>query len=183
MTHILLVYGTTEGQTGKIARHIEKTLEDRGATVTLVEGHDLNRRHELGHFDGIIVGASVHVGKHDRHIVDFVRNHLGALETMPSAFFSVSLTAAGDTAEDKADIERLLREFSEETGWQPEKMGVFAGAVMYTKYNPMIRYVMKRKVATRRDDTDTTRDYEYTDWDGVTAFAGTFLDTVTGGDA
>lgn len=176
MPNILLVYGTSEGQTGKIARHIETTLEAGGAVVRTIEGHDLEDDLAVGEYDGVIVGASVHAGKHDKRIAHFVKDHLASLERLPSAFFSVSLSAAEDDDQAKADVERMLNEFTEETGWHPDSMDAFAGAIVYTMYNPIIRFIMKRKVARHRDDTDTSRDYEYTDWDGVTAFGIAFLE-------
>ena len=40
-------------------------------------------------YDGVIVGASVHGGRHQREIVDWVKRHAITLSAMPSAFFSV----------------------------------------------------------------------------------------------
>ena len=99
MPNILLVYGTSEGQTAKIARHIETTLEANGAAVRTIEGHELEDELPVADFDAVIVGASVHAGKHDKHIVHFVKDNLEALEHLPSAFFSVSLSAAEDDAQ------------------------------------------------------------------------------------
>ena len=45
----------------------------------------------LEDYDGVIVGGSIHMGKHQDHVVDFVRANRFALERLPSAFFSVSL--------------------------------------------------------------------------------------------
>lgn len=176
MPNILLVYGTSEGQTGKIARHIETTLEAGGAAVRTIEGHDLGDDLAVDAFDGVIVGAAVHAGKHDKRVTQFAKDHLRTLERLPSAFFSVSLSAAAEGDEGKADVERLLHEFTEETGWHPGKMDAFGGALLYTQYNPVLRFVMKRKAAHYSDDLDTKRDFEYTDWDGVTAFAIAFLE-------
>lgn len=176
MPDILLVYGTSEGQTGKIARHIETTLEAGGAVVRSIEGHDLDDDLSPEDFDGVIVGAAVHAGRHDKRVTQFVKDHLAALERLPSAFFSVSLSAAAEDDEGKADVERLLEAFCEETGWHPSKMDAFGGALLYTQYNPVLRFIMKRKAAHHSDDLDTRRDYEYTDWDGVTAFGIAFLE-------
>jgi menaquinone-dependent protoporphyrinogen oxidase len=51
---------------------------------------------------------------------------------------------------------------------------IAAGALLYTHYNFFIRWMMKRIVATAGGDTDTSRDYEYTDWNDVRAFARDF---------
>ena len=49
-----------------------------------------------------------------------------------------------------------------------------AGALPYTRYNWFIRRVMKRIAAKAGGDTDTTRDYEYTDWQDLRSFAEQF---------
>ena len=178
MSRILIVYGTAEGQTARIAQHIEGVLHEEGHAVRMLEGHQLTEDLDLSGFDGVLVGASVHSGKHDKRIVEFVRANLDTLNSIPSAFFSVSLTAAGTSEEDHADVERILEQFSQRTGWQPEKTGVFAGALLYTRYNPVLRFIMKKISASHGGDTDTSRDYEYTDWDGVTEFVRVFLGTL-----
>ena len=53
-----------------------------------------------------------------------------------------------------------------------------AGAVPYTKYNWLKKWVMKRVVAKAGGGTDSTRDYEYTDWDDLRAFAREFAGRV-----
>jgi menaquinone-dependent protoporphyrinogen oxidase len=54
-----------------------------------------------------------------------------------------------------------------------------AGALPYTRYNFLIRFMMRRIVKTEGGDTDTSRDYEYTDWAAVDRFAAEFVDEVT----
>jgi menaquinone-dependent protoporphyrinogen oxidase len=178
MSNILIIYGTSEGQTARISEHISQVLKEEGHAVELANAHKLPKDFDLQNFDGVMVGASVHLGKHDRRIVDFVKANLAVLQEKPSAFFSVSLSAAGDDDRHEADIERLLTEFSEQTGWHPDRMEAIAGALMYTQYNLIVRFLMKRISKKEGGDTNTSRDYEYTDWDGVTEFARAFAGMV-----
>lgn len=69
--------------------------------------------------------------------------------------------------------------FLAETHWQPDLVETFAGAVKYTQYNFLTRYVMK--LITRREggSTDTAHDHEYTDWDAVARFTRHFLEALT----
>ena len=62
------------------------------------------------------------------------------LERLPSAFFSVSLAAHGDTEE----AEGYVEEFEQETGWRPAKVALFGGALLYTQYGFVKRHLMKR---------------------------------------
>ena len=95
------------------------------------------------------------------------------LERVPSGFFSVSLAAHGDLNE----AEGYLEQFEQETGWQPAKVALFGGALLYTHYGFFKRRLMK-KIASEKPGhlgTDTSRDYVYTEWDAVRGFAEDFL--------
>jgi menaquinone-dependent protoporphyrinogen oxidase len=174
MSRVLIVYGTTEGQTAKISRHIGGVLEESGHTVELVDAHKLPAGLKVNDFDGALVGASMHASKHDRRIRDFIKANHAALDEIPSSFFSVSLTAAEPREEDKAGLYRLISEFFDETGWHPERVGVIAGALLYTQYGFIKRMLMKMVMKRGGKPTDTSQDYEYTDWDDVTQYAREF---------
>lgn len=175
MTTIYVPYGTSEGQTSTIAEYVADVIRDHGHQAQAVDikgaGDDV-----LDGCDGVIVGASIHMGKHAKHVGDFVRKNRATLERLPSALFSVSLAAHGDTQE----AERYVEEFEEETGWHPAKVALFAGALLYTRYGFLKRHLMKRIARDKPGDlgTDTSRDYVYTEWDGVRRFAEDFLQEV-----
>src|SRR3712207_9548275 len=125
MMKVLIPYGTTEGQTARISEYLADVIRDHGqeAYAVDIEGSDTL---ELDGYDAVIVGASVHMGKHEDYVRHFVRENRDALERLPSAFFSVSLAALGDTEEAKGYIE----EFAQETGWRPGMVGLFGGALL-----------------------------------------------------
>ena len=58
----------------------------------------------------MIVGASIHMGKHEDYVLDFVRENRDALERLPSAFFSVSMAAHDNIEEAEGYIEEFVRE-------------------------------------------------------------------------
>jgi menaquinone-dependent protoporphyrinogen oxidase len=72
MTRILILYGTTEGQTAKIAEFIAEVIRGHGDEVTAVDVREVQDTIPDG-YQGLIVGASIHMGKHDKHVVEFVR--------------------------------------------------------------------------------------------------------------
>ena len=94
MARILIVYGTTEGQTRKIARRIATVAEARGHEARLVDGAALTSPLTRGEHDAILVGASLHRGRYQSAVERFVRANLALLNSLPSAFFGVSLVAA-----------------------------------------------------------------------------------------
>ena len=171
MKKLLITYGTTEGQTAKIASFTRDVLRDLGHDVEMRDVKDMRDTIPAG-YDGVIVGASIHMGKHDKHVVDFVRKNQDALARLRSAFFSVSLAAHGDTAE----AEGYVDQFEEETGWRPDKVALFGGALLYTQYGFIKRHMMKKIAGDKPGNlgTDLSRDYVYTEWDGVKRFAEDF---------
>ena len=171
MKRIFLTYGTTEGQTAKIADFVGDVLRAHGHDTTMLDVKDTTGSIPEG-YDAVIVGASIHMGKHDKHVVDFVQKNLDTLARVPTAFFSVSLAAHGDSAE----AEGYVEEFEQKTGWQPDKVALFGGALLYTQYGFIKRHMMKKIAGEKPGNlgTDLSRDYVYTEWDGVKRFAEHF---------
>lgn len=115
------------------------------------------------------------MGKHDKHVVQFVRKNQKMLARIPTAFFSVSLAA---TAASPDEAMRHVEEFQQESGWHPDKVALFGGALLYTQYGFIKRRMMKKIAQDKPGDlgTDTSRDYVYTEWDGVRRFAEHFAE-------
>jgi menaquinone-dependent protoporphyrinogen oxidase len=129
---------------------------------------------DLGKYDGAIAGASVHGGHHQHEMVEWLRGHHTRLSAMPSAFFSVSLTAADDTDEARRTVRELVDDVLADTGWTPSMTAAFAGALQFEEYNFPTRVLM-RLIAHRHDPhVDVHRDTDYTDWAAVDAFAASF---------
>jgi menaquinone-dependent protoporphyrinogen oxidase len=172
--HILIVYGTRHGQTAAIASRIRELLSADGFSVTLADVAHLPRVVDLARFDAVLVGASVIAGKHQRAVQHFVIRYLATLEAVPSAFFSVSGSAASPDPRSQAEARRLMADFLARTGWHPDLKTTVAGAMAYTKYSPLTRWVVKQIARRAGGPTDTTRDHEFTDWDSVEKFAHSF---------
>jgi menaquinone-dependent protoporphyrinogen oxidase len=174
MMRVLIPYGTTEGLTARISEYVAEVVRGHGHQADAVDIKG-SVDPEPDDYDAVIVGASIHMGKHENYVLDFVRENRGALERLPSAFFSVSM-AAHDNIE---EAEGYIEEFVRETGWQPAKLGLFGGALLYTHYGFIKRHLMKKIARDKGNpDTDTSRDYVYTEWDGVKLFAEEFLETL-----
>jgi len=180
MATIFIPYSTGEGQTARIARFIADVLRADGHEARTADIRTSDGSVPSG-CDGVIVGASIHMGKHDRHAVDYVRNNRAVLERLPAAFFSVSLSAHGDLPE----AEHYVEEFEAATGWRPARVAVFSGALLYTQYNIIKRHVMKKIASSKPGhlSTDMSRDHVYTEWDSVKLFAEDFLDGLTSAGA
>jgi menaquinone-dependent protoporphyrinogen oxidase len=172
MTKILIAYETTDGQTARIADRLADVIRSRGLEADALN-LKLSQSVSVDGYDAVVVGGSIHMGKHQEDVVEFVRKNRADLDRLPSAFFSVSLAANGDLANAEAYVEN----FMQQTGWRASKVGLFSGALLYRQYGFLKRYMMKRIVRDKPGmSTDTSRDYVYTDWDQVRRFAEDFVE-------
>jgi menaquinone-dependent protoporphyrinogen oxidase len=180
MKPIAVLYATREGHTRRIAERVAGNLRARGFDVECknLRDHDAGAIDFSG-FSAVVLAASVHAGKHEREMVKFVKKHRTELQLLPAAFLSVTLSEAGaemsgmtqeQRARFSADVQKVIDKFFEDTAWRPERVKPVAGALLYSKYNPLVRFVMKRIAKEAGAATDTSRDYEYTDWVGLDRF-------------
>jgi menaquinone-dependent protoporphyrinogen oxidase len=171
---ILIAYDTTEGQTRKVALRIADALSGKGQNVEVIDIRRPPTGFSLGGFDAIVIGASIHLGKHSRQLSKFVGRHLARLNAAPSGFFSVSLSAAGSEKE-RADASRFVEEFLSQSGWNPAIKTTIAGGLRYREYNFLKLWLMRKIARSGGKDTDTSRNHEYTDWNAVDQFVNEFL--------
>jgi menaquinone-dependent protoporphyrinogen oxidase len=174
MAKILIVYGTTEGQTAKIAEHVADVGRRLGHEVVVGQAGEVDEA-ELPGCDAVIVGGSLHEGRYQRAVGDFLERNRATLRSLPGAFFSVSLGAASENAAERNEVRRIMSSFVEQSGWGPKFTESFAGALRYTRYSWLKRALMKHIAGKEGGDVDTSRDFEYTDWNQVTRFAESFI--------
>jgi len=180
MSRILLLYATTEGQTALIAERIARTLREKSHSVDLLPADAAQAGLDPSAYDGVMIGASIHYGNHPAFLRKLVRRQRGALAARPCAFFSVSLSAGGPRPKPAA-AQRYIDKFVRKTGWEPQLAVSFAGALKWSLYGPIKRRVMIVFVGLGGGNTDTSQDYEYTDWDAVERFAGEYAQRLTRG--
>lgn len=175
MANVLIVYGTTEGHTRKIASRVKDQIEAAGHRADLYDSADLPPTLSLSGYDAFILAGSLHQAKHQRPLIHFARDRAAELAKRPSALLSVSLTAIVDDADHNAAAQKCIDDLVAETGWQPTAVLPVAGALLYTQYDWLKRMIMKSIVKKEGGDTDTSRDYEYTDWAELEAFVRDFV--------
>jgi menaquinone-dependent protoporphyrinogen oxidase len=176
--NILILYGTTEGQTEKIAEHMANAMRNKGHEVTTHYGKALPADVSLDTFDAVIIGGSIHMGRYQPYIKKFITIHRDWLNGMPSAFFSVCMAVHSQNAKSQGEAKAYVAKLLHDTGWQPKLTHTFAGAVKYTQYNFITRFIMKMISKREGGSTDTSHDHEYTDWDDVKGFSNTFLEAI-----
>jgi menaquinone-dependent protoporphyrinogen oxidase len=171
-------FATREGHTQRIAERIAADLRVLGFDVDLI-AVQRPLPFSLKNYSAAVLAASVHAGSHEKEMVQFVKDQRPELERIPTAFLSVTLSEAGAEMEGKTSIEHaqfakdvdiMLGKFFQETKWHPTLAKPVAGALLYTRYNFLLRLIMRNIARKAGAATDTSRDYVYTDWVGLDKF-------------
>ena len=170
---ILIAYGSTEGQTRKIADAVADTIRKKGHEADLLDTSDVKSTTQTDAFDRIILAASVHEERHQESIEVFVLGNLHILKSKPTLFLSVSLAAAFDDGAD--DAERYIAIFAENVGWRPDTCVPVAGAIRHDQYGHYREQVLAHVVLKGRQLDDPDADYEFTDWDDLNTKVEDFI--------
>lgn len=182
--NVLVVYATREGHTAAVATHIAERLRAGGHAADVEDAGRLELPLELSPYDAIILAASIHVGRHEPEMIRFIRQNRAALERVPSAFLSVS--AAEATAEDlqarpevraeaQREVDASIAKLFADTGWHPTRVKAVAGALLWTRYGTIVRFLI-RLIATKKGTRiDTTKDTDYTNYESLDHFVEAFL--------
>lgn len=171
---ILIIYGTTEGQTRKIARFMEEQLQAKGHRVTIADATE--EPPIADDFEVVLIGSSVHIHKYNNAVKHYINHHIDALNSRPMAFFSVSMAVASQIEEEHDDIQQLANDFMHECGLTEPYVFHIAGALRYTKYDYFKRLLMRMIAQKEGGSTDTSKDHEYTDWENIKSDLFSFID-------
>jgi menaquinone-dependent protoporphyrinogen oxidase len=172
--NVLIVYGTTEGQTLKIAEWKASRIHERGHQAKLLNSAALESDLDLETYDAFIIAASVHQEAHQEAITNFVIAHRETLGTKPSAFMSVSLSAVLEGAETEA--QKYVDSFVSVTGWRPRRTLLLGGALRFSEYDYFQEQIVKFIVMKRSGGASAGPDREFTDWNALADFVDGFLE-------
>lgn len=165
---VLVALHSSRGQTTKIGRHVADRLYSHGAAVDV---HPVDSAPAPVGYDVVVLGDSIHLSHHSRELVGYLHRHAVELSGVPSALFQVSMTSMDTDQEHAAKAQQMVRQLLDETGFAPDAVAMFAGALAYTSYSWATRRLIRAIAVQNGLATDTSRDHEYTDWAAVDRFA------------
>ena len=168
MLNTLIIYSSVDGHTKKICNKIEMIMS-RSDKVDITSIDQVNSK-DLLTYDKIIIGASIRYGNYRPSLFQFIVDNKSILESKRSAFFSVNIVAR-KPEKNSPDTNPYMKKFLKKSLWKPDYLGVFAGRLDFPKYKFTDKYIIKLIMWITKGPTDTTKTYEFTDWDGVDAFA------------
>ena len=154
---ILVAYASRAGSTGEVSEVIGQVLREAGAAVDVRLAKDVT---DLSPYRAVVVGSGIRVGKWLPEAVEFVERHREVLSRIPVAYFLVCLTLKEDTEENRREVSAYLDPVRDLV--QPVDVGLFAGAMDYSKLPFILRLVMKAMKSPKGD---------FRDWEAIRAWA------------
>jgi menaquinone-dependent protoporphyrinogen oxidase len=167
----LVLYSSRDGQTHAIASYIGNAIKEDGEcdVMDLQDAGNIN----LARYGKVMIGASIRYGHFSPLLDQFVKRHVDLLNAMPSAFFSVNLTARKPEKR-TPQTNVYTSKFLLATPWKPTLCNVFAGALRYPRYSWLDRVMIQLIMRMTGGETDSSKEVEYTDWQQVKQFAVDF---------
>jgi len=165
MKKILLTYSTVDGHTKTICEKILSYSETSQVDILPIDS-SIN----IKDYDTVVIGASIRYGKYREEIFEFIKENEELLNSKDNAFFSVNVVARKEN-KNKPETNPYLLKFLNKISWQPKILDVFAGKIDYPKYKFLDKYAIKFIMWITKGPTDTSKVYEFTDWNRVKSFA------------
>jgi menaquinone-dependent protoporphyrinogen oxidase len=176
MPKLLILYGTHDGHTAKIAEAAGLAAAGDDWTVDLRHCRDVPSDFSLSNYDAAIVASPLMAGHYRPYVREVVQRLSSQLNSIPSALLSVSWTATRQRwvpaikTLDEAD-----RDFFEATGWHPSRVIRVGGAILYRRHNPFARWIWSLIIRKSGGPSDRSHDYDFTDWSAVERETLSFL--------
>lgn len=175
MTSILVTFDAGERQPATVAAYVASVLSERGFDVRTLPVSKTTSV-DLGAFDGVLISASGDDGTYSDDIVAFVAANRASLAATTSGVVQVSGASEAPgravIAADAASVEAVTAATAA-TGWEPDRVGVFAGAFTAAPYGTPRRWLFEAAAFVRGLGSDDRR-REYPDWPDVERFAVAF---------
>ena len=160
----IFIYSSSNGQSLKICKALNKNKE------SLIIDIDMLKTSKLANFDQIVIGASVKYGDHNKKVYEFVKKNRVLLEKKKTVFFSVNATAR-KSEKNTPKTNPYIIKFLKKTNWTPDHIGVFAGMIDFPNYNFIEKYIIKLIMWITNGPTDTSKTFEFTNWEDVKKFS------------
>ncbi len=164
MQKSIIIYSSVDGHTKEICEKIA------GHMIGDSDIFSVDDNPEIQNYEKIIIGASIRYGKYRTKLFDFIESNIEVISEKENAFFSVNVVAR-KAEKNTPNTNPYVQKFLNSTTWIPNKVEVFAGKIDYPKYKFLDKYAIKFIMLITKGPTDTSKKYEFTDWDKVKNFA------------
>jgi menaquinone-dependent protoporphyrinogen oxidase len=161
---VLVAYFSYCGTTGGVAEAIGQVLCDKGATVDVRLMKNIS---DVSSYQAFVIGSAVRSASWWPEAIEFLERNKEELGRKPVAYFLTCLALYHDTESSR----RVARSYMDPVlqavpHVKPVEMGLFAGALDYSKLNLVYRAVMKSKMKKQG-----VPEGDFRDWDAIRAWA------------
>ena len=167
MTKILIIHSSVDGHTTHICERIRSVRNDLDIDIISLSK---TKNISLNKYEMIVIGASIRYGKYRKELFEFIEKNLNVIHSKKNAFFSVNVVAR-KAEKNSTDTNPYIEKFLLKTSWKPKIIDVFAGKIEYPKYNLFDRSIIKFIMWMTNGPTDSSKNFEFTDWSKVEKFA------------
>ena len=164
MRKSIIIYSSVDGHTKEICEKIANYMVDDPDIFSVDDNPSIHD------YEKIIIGASIRYGKYRKELFHFIEANIEEINRRENAFFSVNVVARKNE-KNKPDTNPYVQKFLNSSTWIPNKIDVFAGKIDYPKYKFFDKYAIKFIMWITKGPTDTSKKYEFTDWNKVKDFA------------
>lgn len=153
----LVTYASRYGSTAEIALRIDDILKKQGLEV---EGMPLAEITDLTNYSGVILGSPIYSGEWSPDMLQFIDKHKEGLRQLPVAIFATALRLRDNSEEMRQSVMGTL--YAYRVQLKPIAIGLFAGALDYSKLSPIVYLQLKGKNLPEGD---------FRDWNLIEAWA------------
>ena len=123
--NILVAYASRHGTTREVAEFVAHTLESRGLTVEIEEARRVST---VAHYDAVVVGGGLYMGKWHKDARRLLERHREQLAGIPLAVFGMGPDSLAESkvVESRRQLERSLAATPE---LEPAAVTIFGGAL------------------------------------------------------
>ncbi len=168
---VLICYGTRYGSAGEIAENIGEILQNRAATVEVVNLKK-DKVKDLESFDLIVIGSGIQMGRWTKEPLKFLKKHREILSRKKVALFvsCMSATKPETCSQGRRDyLDNIIASFPEVV---PISMGLFGGLIDPTRGGRMTRGLMKSLLKEfTKEDEEAPEFVDLRDWEQIRIWA------------
>ena len=168
-SRILITFATHAGSTAEVAKTIGEVLTAKGAAVDVRSVAEVT---DLDSCQAVVIGSPIHYGEWLAAATAFVDAHKTTLSRIPTACFTLALRLRETDDATGRSVETILHPIRLQI--KPVSIGLFAGAMDYSKLSAITRLAAQSKGLPEGD---------FRDWDAIRTWVEALPPLLLGGMA
>jgi menaquinone-dependent protoporphyrinogen oxidase len=178
---VLIAYGTRFGCTQEVANEIALVMEKSGIEPNVVDLSSIKRAQwpTIAEYDGVLVGASIKIGKWKKEPRVFIENNLDVLRKHENKFGIFVCCGTAITEHQKAKKE-YCEDYAAKFGIKVDLYDAFPGVFDLSKNSKMgfldkkFAKMAKEDMQKKNIEFNDTMKNDYRNWDDIRGFAKKF---------